>query len=118
VKVPLLILVALCVTFTMVATASASPQRDYVKSGLLCIHQYEGSWTDPDAPYYGGLQMDWGFMSAYGYMIVHGTKISFMRLWGTADHWPIWAQLQAGRNGYRARGWFPWPNTAHFCRLL
>src|SRR5947209_894047 len=22
-----------------------------------CIHHYEGSWTDPNAPYWGGLQM-------------------------------------------------------------
>ena len=23
-----------------------------------CIHRWEGSWTDPNSPYYGGLQMD------------------------------------------------------------
>src|SRR5205807_2977134 len=23
----------------------------------LCIHHYEGAWTDPNPPYYGGLQM-------------------------------------------------------------
>src|SRR5437762_10004329 len=28
------------------------------KAAWLCIHRYEGSWTDPNAPYYGGLQMD------------------------------------------------------------
>ncbi len=28
------------------------------KRQWLCIHHYEGSWTDPNAPYYGGLQMD------------------------------------------------------------
>ena len=28
------------------------------KSQWLCIHGYEGSWTDPNSPYYGGLQMD------------------------------------------------------------
>lgn len=114
---------ALCVAFTMVATASAAPKvRDGVKAGLLCIHHYEGSWTDGGGPYYGGLQMDLGFQSTYGYMVIriHGTpvKLDFMRMWGTADHWPIWAQLQAGRNGYRARGWHPWPNTARFCGLL
>ncbi len=32
----------------------------------MCIHRYEGSWVDPDAPYYGGLQMDLGFQRAYG----------------------------------------------------
>ncbi|HEY7415093.1 MAG TPA: hypothetical protein VH593_07865, partial [Ktedonobacteraceae bacterium] len=35
-------------------------------SSWLCIHRYEGSWTDPNAPYYGGLQMDYEFMSTYG----------------------------------------------------
>ena len=30
------------------------------KSQWLCIHGYEGSWTDPNSPYYGGLQMDLG----------------------------------------------------------
>ena len=29
-------------------------------SAWLCIHGHEGSWTDPDAPYHGGLQMDAG----------------------------------------------------------
>jgi len=27
---------------------------------FLCIHRFEGSWTDSGAPYYGGLQMDLG----------------------------------------------------------
>ena len=33
---------------------------------FLCIHRYEGSWTDTGAPYYGGLQMDVGFQQHYG----------------------------------------------------
>ncbi len=32
----------------------------------LCIHRYEGSWHDPGAPYYGGLQMDYAFQQTYG----------------------------------------------------
>ena len=32
----------------------------------LCIHNYEASWTDPKAPYYGGLQMDREFQATYG----------------------------------------------------
>jgi hypothetical protein len=31
-----------------------------------CIHRHEGSWRDPGAPYYGGLQMDLAFQRAYG----------------------------------------------------
>ena len=118
-KAALFTLAALCVAFLMVATASAgSKNQSYVKAGLLCIHHYEGSWTDPGYPYWGGLQMDASFQNTYGYMKIHGTRIYFGRLWGTADHWPIWAQLQAGMNGYRARGWWPWPNTARVCGLL
>jgi hypothetical protein len=81
-----------------------------VIQGLLCIHSHEGSWSDPDAPYWGGLQMDLSFQSAYG--------PEFLSRWGTADHWPVWAQLQAGVRGYHARGWSPWPNTARYCGLL
>jgi hypothetical protein len=110
VKKAIVILAAFCVAFTMAVTASAAVKTDYVTRGLLCIHHYEGSWTDPGAPFWGGLQMDLSFQIAYGY--------SFYKRWGTADHWPRWAQLQAGRNGYRARGWTPWPNTARYCGLL
>jgi hypothetical protein len=102
------ILAALCVAFTMVASSFASSQ-DYVTNGLLCIHRYEGSWSDPNSPYYGGLQMDVNFMKAYGR--------SYYNRWGTADHWPVWAQLQAGRNGYADVGWSPWPNTRRYCGL-
>ena len=114
-----IIVAALCVAFYMASIAFAGSSRsDSVTRGLLCIHHFEGSWTDPGAPYYGGLQMDSGFMAAYGWMEIHGTRIYFSQLWGTADHWPVWAQLQAGRNGFRARGWWPWPNTARMCGLL
>jgi len=113
----LVILAALCVAFTM-ATGSASAKSDSVTRGLLCIHHYEGSWKDGGAPYYGGLQMDVGFQRTYGFMRIHGSRIGFYELWGTADHWPIWAQIQAGKNGYKARGWHPWPNTARYCGLL
>src|SRR5262249_60649066 len=32
------------------------------KSAWLCIHRFEGAWTDPNPPYYGGLQMDPGVL--------------------------------------------------------
>jgi hypothetical protein len=114
VKGALIILAAFCVAFTMAASSSGSggsgQRSDYVTNGLLCIHQYEGAWNDPGSPYYGGLQMDYNFMQAYGAV--------FYRRWGTADHWPVWAQIQAGRNGYRARGWYPWPVSSRTCGLL
>lgn len=80
-----------------------------VISGLLCIHRYEGAWNDPGAPYWGGLQMDMNFQQAYG--------SAFMSRWGTADNWPVWAQLQAGARAVASRGFSPWPNTARLCGL-
>ncbi len=77
----------------------------------LCIHHYEGSWTDPNAPYYGGLQMDWSFMSAYGGTLLH-TK-------GTADHWTPLEQIWVAERAYESgRGFYPWPNTARWCGLI
>lgn len=79
---------------------------------FACIHRYEGGWTDDTGNgYYGGLQMDIGFQSRYG--------SDFLRRWGTADHWPAWAQIQAAVRAYRSgRGFWPWPNTARDCGLL
>ena len=100
-------------TLTLIAAgacsgiASAAKQVDSVTRALLCIHRYEGSWTDPNAPYYGGLQMDLSFQRAYGR--------EFMRRWGTADNWPVYAQLEAGRRAVRVRGFGPWPVTRHYC---
>lgn len=77
----------------------------------LCIHRYEGSWDDPGAPYYGGLQMDWGFMRAYGGWLLDSK--------GTADNWTPLEQMWVAERAYRAgRGFYPWPNTAHYCGLI
>ena len=77
----------------------------------LCIHHYEGSWTDPNAPYYGGLQMDMSFMEAYGG--------SLLRTKGTADHWTPLEQIWVAERAYRSgRGFYPWPNTARVCGLI
>jgi hypothetical protein len=76
-----------------------------------CIHRFEGSWTDPDAPYYGGLQMDLGFQRTYG--------ATLLARKGTADHWSpleqMWVAERALRSG---RGFFPWPNSARSCGLI
>jgi hypothetical protein len=80
------------------------------KSQWLCIHHYEGSWTDPDAPYYGGLQMDLEFQSTYGGQL--------LQVKGTADHWTPLEQMWVAERAYRTRGFWPWPNTARYCGLL
>ena len=76
----------------------------------ICIHGYEGSWQDPNGPYYGGMQMDTEFQSTYGPLYVDR--------WGTADHWPVWAQLHTAWRAWQTRGWYPWPNTARWCGLI
>jgi hypothetical protein len=79
-------------------------------SAFMCIHRYEGSWTDGGGPYYGGLQMDLGFQSAYGGWL--------LRAKGTADHWTPLEQSWVAEKALRSRGFWPWPNTARSCGLI
>jgi hypothetical protein len=81
------------------------------KRAWLCIHHYEATWTDPNPPYYGGLQMDMGFMGTYGAGLLHRK--------GTADHWTPLEQMWVAERAFRSgRGFYPWPNTARFCGLI
>ncbi len=81
------------------------------KSGWLCIHRYEGPWNDPNAPYYGGLQMDISFQRMYGR--------DLLRHKGTADHWTPLEQMWVAERAHRSgRGYYPWPNTARYCGLI
>jgi hypothetical protein len=77
---------------------------------FLCIHRFEGSWTDGGGPYYGGLQMDLGFQEAYGRQL--------LRTKGTADHWTPLEQIWVAEKAAKSRGFYPWPNTARFCGLI
>jgi hypothetical protein len=81
------------------------------RGAWLCIHRYEGSWTDHGPPYYGGLQMDISFQRAYGRWLLQRK--------GTADHWTPLEQMWVAEKAYRSgRGFYPWPNTAHYCGLI
>ena len=81
------------------------------KQAWLCIHHYEGSWRDPNPPYYGGLQMDIPFQRTYG--------VAIFRLKGTADHWTPLEQMWTAERAHRSgRGFYPWPNTARYCGLI
>jgi hypothetical protein len=80
------------------------------KANWLCIHRYEGEWTDSNAPYYGGLQMDVEFQRTYG--------VDLYRSKGTADHWTPLEQMWVAERAFRTRGFWPWPNTASYCGLL
>jgi hypothetical protein len=81
------------------------------KSAWLCIHRYEGSWRDSGDPYWGGLQMDRGFMDGYapGYLLRRGF----------ADRWSPLEQMWVAERAYRSgRGFYAWPNTARMCGLI
>ena len=81
------------------------------KSAWLCIHRFEGSWSDSGDPYWGGLQMDRGFMLTYA-------PESLLRR-GWADRWTPLEQMWVAERAHRAgRGYSPWPNTARFCGLI
>jgi hypothetical protein len=76
-----------------------------------CIQRYEARWSDPNGPYYGGLQMDLGFQQHYGGEL--------LREKGTADNWTPVEQMWVAERAYRAgRGFYPWPNAARYCGLL
>lgn len=77
----------------------------------LCIHRHEASWTDDGAPYWGGLQMDYGFQATYG--------AALLRLKGTANNWtPLEQMIVAERARRSGRGYYPWPNAARLCGLI
>ena len=76
-----------------------------------CIQRYEARWNDPNAPYYGGLQMDIGFQRRYG--------AHLLRRKGTADNWTPLEQMWVAERAYRSgRGFYPWPNAARICGLI
>lgn len=80
------------------------------KREWLCIQRYEAPWTDADAPYYGGLQMDREFQRTYARAL--------MRRKGTADRWTPLEQMWVAERAHKTRGFWPWPNTARACGLL
>jgi hypothetical protein len=80
-----------------------------LESAFLCIHGFEGSWRDRGDPYWGGLQMDWDFMRAYGR--------EFLSHWGPASNWPRSVQITVAIKGWLSRGFGPWPQTRRFCGL-
>lgn len=108
------LLIVICVALCLGVSARAagkSGSPSWLVQAFMCIHSHEGSWNDPNGPYYGGLQMDYTFMSTYG--------PEYLRAWGTADHWPPQVQIAVAIKAYLSgRGFYPWPNTARQCGLL
>ena len=88
-----------------------SPSLTYLGGGYHVARYGEGSWTDPNAPYYGGLQMNIGFQQAYGGRL--------LRSKGTADHWNAYEQMWVAEKAFASgQGFTPWPNTARACGLF
>lgn len=96
------------VPFAASTTASAAPAHDW--DGVAQCES-GGNWNiNTGNGYYGGLQMDIGFQSRYG--------SGYLDRYGTADRWPVWAQLETAYRAYRdGRRFQPWPNTARVCGL-
>ena len=93
------------------ARARRKAQNPPHERAWRCIQRHEATWDDPNAPYYGGLQMDLGFQRAYGARL--------LRRKGTADNWTPLEQMWVAEAAYRSgRGFYPWPNTARACGLL
>jgi hypothetical protein len=85
-------------------------------SAWLCIHNGEGSWRDSGDPYWGGLQMDRGFMSTYSSKFRARFHIS---LHGFANSWTPIQQMWVAEMAYESgRGFYPWPVTARNCGLI
>lgn len=86
---------------------------------LICIHGYEGSWTDTGYPFWGGLQMDEGFQSTYAAALAKKMHVpDYYTTLGTADHWTPLEQMWVAEMAIASRGYNPWPNTARYCHLL
>jgi hypothetical protein len=81
------------------------------KRAWLCIHGFEGSWHDSADPYWGGLQMDRGFMA--------GNAPHHLLRRGWADRWTPLEQMWVAERAYRnGRSFSAWPNTARVCGLI
>lgn len=81
------------------------------KGAWICIHHHEGSWRDSGDPYWGGLQMDRGFMDGYA--------PRYLLRRGFADHWSPVEQMWVAERAYRSgRGFYAWPSTARYCGLM
>jgi hypothetical protein len=75
----------------------------------VCIHRHEAAWNDSGDPYWGGLQMDRGFMLAYGRDMIARHR------GGLADTWTPAEQIVVAERAYATRGYQPWPQTSRSC---
>jgi hypothetical protein len=75
-----------------------------------CIHEHEGAWdSDTGNGYFGGLQMTSWFQRTYG--------PEFVARYGSANRWPVWAQLLAAERAWRQCRCFSQWGTRGMCGL-
>jgi len=82
----------------------------YYRWDTQCVVNHEGGWTSVNpSGYYGRFQMDVSFQkeTAFG-------RRSYNR-WGTANHWPPWAQVYHAYEVWRYAGWSRWPTYRRYC---
>jgi hypothetical protein len=75
----------------------------------VCIHRHEAAWNDSGDPYWGGLQMDRGFMLAYGRDMIERHRGGLANTWTPAE------QIVVAERAYATRGFAPWPHTSRSC---
>jgi hypothetical protein len=88
------------------------------EAAWICIHEHEGAWNSATGNgYYGGLQMDTGFMRTYGsdFIARYG---GYAHLWSPHDQMVAAERAHDGYGRFAGRGFNPWPNTARMCGLL
>lgn len=82
----------------------------YARWDTQCVVNHEGGWKSVNrAGYYGRFQMDVSFQTETSF-----GKWAFRR-WGTANHWPHWAQVKHAYEVWRYSGWSRWPTYARYC---
>lgn len=85
----------------------------------LCIHNGEADWADPNAPYFGGLQMGYWFMETYGDLDTYGRDIYAEE--GTADNWSEAEQIAVAEAAFAEEGYSTswlhgqWPTSSLPC---
>jgi len=76
---------AAVIPFALSSPAQAATTNTWER---LASCESGGNWhINTGNGYYGGLQMDRAFQSLYG--------TRYVDRWGTADNWPVWAQIDA-----------------------
>jgi hypothetical protein len=87
----------------------AEPNRPPHYAQWLCIHGYEATWYDHNAPYYGGLQFShdtWARNGGHKYAPEADQATPLQQMWIAESAW-----AESGGS------FSQWPNTARYCGL-